>query len=546
MGIVRVRPETGNLQLDFYYMGKRCREQTTMKEDRLNRRRLEALMNTIEANIKSGEFRYRDYFPGSKNLQKIEELENARHQAPSMGAGLPLGFSGSNNLIAKAIDLPPSGVGFVDSPLFEDFARQYQQESEAVWKRSNIKTKQEIADKWLIPTFKGRMISSITKQDILELRSVLAKAPGKKPGTLLSPSRVNHVMTALKQIVDEAADRFNFTTPFTNIKRMKIKKSDVNPFTLDEVNHIIKNCREDFRNYFAVKFFTGMRPAELHGLKWKYVDFDKRLIMVRETIVRDYEETPKTEDSARDIQMTPQVYAALKSQFVQTYKKSKYVFCNSIGSPLTNHNMSKRVWYPMLKSFGLALRNPYQTRHTFATLMLAAGESPEWIANQMGHSTTEMLFKVYSRYVPNLTRRDGSAFEMMLAANGSIQIPQAVSSALPSPLPLQSPLTAVASAAPVNSATPSVPQSDSKLPTSLDSGSKAKKEAQVVSSKVKKLSSLIPQQLERQSYSFGLVTVPSVDQMPHPSTKPTIKNPWAEMFESYQSAQESNPQEEQQ
>jgi integrase len=35
----------------------------------------------------------------------------------------------------------------------------------------------------------------------------------------------------------------------------------------------------------------------------------------------------------------------------------------------------------------------------------------------MGHSTTEMLFRTYSRYVPNLTRRDGSAFERLLAAH---------------------------------------------------------------------------------------------------------------------------------
>ncbi len=53
-------------------------------------------------------------------------------------------------------------------------------------------------------------------------------------------------------------------------------------------------------------------------------------------------------------------------------------------------------------------------RHTAATLWLASGEAPEWIANQLGHNSTEMLFRVYSRYVPNLTRRDGSAMERML------------------------------------------------------------------------------------------------------------------------------------
>jgi integrase len=76
--------------------------------------------------------------------------------------------------------------------------------------------------------------------------------------------------------------------------------------------------------------------------------------------------------------------------------------------------VNKRVWKPTLKLLGMKDRRFYQTRHTAATLWLASGEAPEWIAKQMGHTSTEMLFKVYSRYVPNLTRQDGSAFERLL------------------------------------------------------------------------------------------------------------------------------------
>ena len=68
----------------------------------------------------------------------------------------------------------------------------------------------------------------------------------------------------------------------------------------------------------------------------------------------------------------------------------------------------------LLRHLGLERRRPYQMRHTAATLWLASGEAPEWIARQLGHTTTEMLFRVYSRYVPNLTRRDGSAFERLI------------------------------------------------------------------------------------------------------------------------------------
>ncbi len=84
-------------------------------------------------------------------------------------------------------------------------------------------------------------------------------------------------------------------------------------------------------------------------------------------------------------------------------------------SSVDNDNFGSRVWYPLLRHLGLKKRRPYQMRHTAATLWLASGEAPEWIARQLGHASTEMLFRVYSRYVPNLVRRDGTMFEMLVA-----------------------------------------------------------------------------------------------------------------------------------
>jgi integrase len=54
-------------------------------------------------------------------------------------------------------------------------------------------------------------------------------------------------------------------------------------------------------------------------------------------------------------------------------------------------------------------------RHTAATLWLASGENPQWISNQLGHANSQMLFTVYGRFVPNMTRQDGSAIDRLLA-----------------------------------------------------------------------------------------------------------------------------------
>src|SRR5690554_4834396 len=221
-------------------------------------------------------------------------------------------------------------------------------------------------------------------------------------------------MGMLKIILEEASDRFEFETPYRNIKPLKLQKTHIEPFSFAEVHKIIEKVREDYRNYYTVRFFTGMRTGEIDGLKWKFVDFERRQILVRETLIAGQTEYTKTDGSQREIPMLGPVYDALKDQFQSTGRLSPYVFCNTEGKPLDQNNVTKRVWYPLLRYLGLKKRRPYQTRHTCATLLLASGEVAEWVARFLGHSSTEMLFKVYSRYIPNLTRMDGSAFENLV------------------------------------------------------------------------------------------------------------------------------------
>ena len=195
------------------------------------------------------------------------------------------------------------------------------------------------------------------------------------------------------------------------MKRLKAKKPDVHPFSMEEVDRIRATIRADYRDYVTVRFFTGMRTGEINGLKWKYVDFERGLILVREVFsAGESEENAKNETSLRDIPMLPVVREALESHRKVRHPTSEYVFCSREGNPLDAHNFANRVWYPLLRYLELEKRRPYQTRHTTATLMLASGENPEWIARLMGHTNTQMLFTVYSRFVPNLTRQDGLAF----------------------------------------------------------------------------------------------------------------------------------------
>ena len=381
MGSVRSR--SGKLFFDFRYRGVRCREQTKLSDTPANRRRVTNILERIEAEILVGTFDYATYFPTSNSTERFRYID--------------------------VVQL----ASWSSIPSFRDFADTWFSENEPRWKYSYKITLRISLDKHILPVFGELQLDEISKSAVLAFRANLARIPRKDGSSGLSPSRINHVMVPLRSIMNEAAERYEFSSPFKNIKPLKIGRTDVDPFTLEEVRQLIEHVRPDYKNYLIVRFFTGMRTGEVHGLKWKHVDFEHRQILVRESFVAGQQTTTKTDGSTREIQMSQPVFDALKQQSEVTCEFD-YVFANKAGNPLSVHNVTKRIWYPLLRRLGIPLRRPYQTRHTAATLWLAAGENPEWIARQMGHSTTEMLFRIYSRYVPNLTRQDGSAFESLL------------------------------------------------------------------------------------------------------------------------------------
>lgn len=192
MGSIRTRKENGLLMFDFRHQGKRCREQSTLADTAENRKRMQKVMKQIEAEITLGTFDYSKYFPNSPmvpifNKKQMEEVVEVDVEA---------------------------------KPLFKIFAWEWFDENAISWKRSYKETLKVTLNRYLVPEFGEKEVNRITKADALKFRSTLAKVPnGTKTG--LSPDRINHIMTPLRMILAEAADRYDFSTPLVGIKQLR-------------------------------------------------------------------------------------------------------------------------------------------------------------------------------------------------------------------------------------------------------------------------------------------------------------------------------------
>jgi len=190
MGSINVRPETGKLFFDFRYRGKRCREQTTLEDTPANRKKMRQVLDKIEAEITLGQFEYGKYFPASPRARQFKE------------------------------DIRRSDISQDDVPLFSEFGDTWMEEMKIQWRESHYDTVMLTFEKYLKPAFGEQMVNCITKADILQFRTGLAKVPGRGGRESLSAERINHIMTPLRMILNEAADRFDFNSPYRGIKSL--------------------------------------------------------------------------------------------------------------------------------------------------------------------------------------------------------------------------------------------------------------------------------------------------------------------------------------
>ena len=378
-----VYARNGMLWVDFYYLNERVREPAGLEDTHQNRVEVRTQLNLVVAEIENGVFEFARRFPHSKRKDHYTLLEG-------------------KTIIKDAGEV-----------LFGEYAARWMEDMKPGMSFSQIRDYTTILNTHHIPYFGGMSFSEICSK--VGMKKFVASLRSKKNryGHPLSAKRIQNVMIPLRVIVRDAIDEYEWSglpDPFAGLKLPKVRKIRVQPVSFEEWRTVMGHMLPWYRPYFEFAVQTGLRPSEQVALKWEAIDDEYIHIELSRVYNREKADL-KTEESRRRIQIRPAMKACLEEQrALAAHLNSPYVFVNTQGRPILQDKL-REIWARVLEKTGLRHCRMYETRHTFASWALAAGETPEWVARTLGHVDTSMVYRTYGRYIPNLTRQDGTAFE---------------------------------------------------------------------------------------------------------------------------------------
>lgn len=269
------------------------------------------------------------------------------------------------------------------------------------------------------PYFGEWMLGDITYHELLIFRKMLVEEKGLKPSTV-NQKIMKVISMVLKSAKMEGLIEIN---PMDGMKRLTEPKVDVDPFSPQELKHLLEIVREKRPEYYDMIYLwsmTGLRPGELCALKWKNVDYYNNQLLIRETR-HDVggDGAPKTTSSEREITLRSSMVECLKRQEARTRMLDGYVFLTRDQNPFTPAFLKKK-WDVILRLAGLRYRPPKQMRHTFASINIQLGENIVWVSKTMGHASVKMTLDTYTRYIPDMGREDGDRLERILGDSGQV------------------------------------------------------------------------------------------------------------------------------
>lgn len=284
-------------------------------------------------------------------------------------------------------------------------------------------------DKYYIPMFGNMLLNEIRPTHVQRAIDFFASPAGRTDGKgpLLAPPTIRRYLTILQSVMTLAYKQEYIDTNPADTRRLEIPKivaPEVEAFSDEEIKDILSALQEEplnIRALVATALFTGARRGEIVGLKWDDVDFEKKQIYIRRTIIKlkdtpAFEKLPKTISSIRGIAI-PELLCEILSDYKkmqddkiallgEKWFSGNYVFTEYDGHVMNPQTPTKQFDH-FLKRHGIRHLKFHGLRHSSATLLLSHGTDIKTVSKRLGHTSIDTT----NIYVHALEKTDKAAAE---------------------------------------------------------------------------------------------------------------------------------------
>ncbi len=370
---VGVTDRNGILQIAFSLNGHECRQSLGIPV-KDNLKYASSKRSEILLSIEKGKFSWTEFFPNSKQAKAEIAVQN------------------------------PAGDLLLKDNLEEFYERHEGPRLAASTNKANKKVLLQL-------------ITEFGDTPTMELKPSRIAAFVQARAKIVKMKTVRNILTPLNNMYKEIEKDYGHANPVKKVdlslyyskkindERQANKDEDgqtINPYTGAQVSKII-NCAEgQVKNLIQFKFYTGVRTGEVIALRWSDINLEQGTATICRSISVDVESSTKTGER-RILRLLPKAIEALENQIEHTKDLGEFVFHDPSKGERWKDDQAirKKAWKPTVTAAGVGYRKPYQARHTYATLLLMGGEDERFVANQLGHSSLEMIHRHYGRVLPD-------------------------------------------------------------------------------------------------------------------------------------------------
>ena len=246
----------------------------------------------------------------------------------------------------------------------------------------------------ILPDLGPQRINDVRRSDVQRLVNRMM-ADG------LWPSTIRNALMPLRAIYRQALALDDVAVnPTSGVQLPSVRGRRERIASPSEAALLIAALPERDQALWATAMYAGLRSGELQALTDDLVDLERNVIRVRWSWdPKAGRVTPKSRAGDRTVPIARALRRHLAEQRLARGKKGSLFFGRDDERPFSNQAVSQRadrVW----KAAGLEPIGLHDCRHTFASLMIAAGVNAKALSAFMGHASITMTLDRYGHLFP--------------------------------------------------------------------------------------------------------------------------------------------------